>query len=126
MNPLNGSDAFENPDGDGYDVNRDGVLSQDEAFVNYLEYHIRSDLFNGNQNARWCSNCPGNFTTKLFDHISDLGAPDDTFADRASGSVTAGLSSYSVGAADPLSADTDDDGMPDGWENLVCEMEFTR
>ena len=30
--------------------------------------------------------------------------------------MTAGLSSYSVGAADPLSADTDDDGMPDGWE----------
>ncbi|MEC8151711.1 MAG: hypothetical protein VX068_03600, partial [Candidatus Thermoplasmatota archaeon] len=29
---------------------------------------------------------------------------------------TAGLSSYSVGAADPLNADTDDDGMPDGWE----------
>ena len=115
VNPLNGSDAFENPDGDGYDVNRDGVLSQDEAFVNYLEYHIRSDLFSGNQTLDGVE-LPGNFTTKLFDHISDLGAPDDTFADRASGSVTAGLSSYSVGAADPLSADTDDDGMPDGWE----------
>ena len=49
INPLNGSDAFENPDGDGYDVNHDGVLSADEAFVNYLEYYIRSDLFSGNQ-----------------------------------------------------------------------------
>ena len=59
--PLNGSDAFENPDGDGYDVNRDGVLSEDEAFVNYLEYHIRSDLFNGNQTLDGVQ-LPGNFT----------------------------------------------------------------
>ena len=40
VNPLNGSDLFENPDGDGYDVNKDGVLTQNEMFVNYLEYHL--------------------------------------------------------------------------------------
>ena len=56
--PLNGSDAFENPDGDGYDVNRDGVLSQDEAFVNYLEYHIRSDLSTAIKRSM-VFNCPG-------------------------------------------------------------------
>jgi hypothetical protein len=115
INPLNGSDAFENPDGDGYDVNHDGILTSDEAFVNYLEYHIRSDLFNGNQTLDG-STLPGGFTTSLFNNISSFGAPEATFGDRASGSVTAGLSAYSVGAADPLSADTDDDGMPDGWE----------
>ena len=26
VNPLNGSDLFESPDGDGYDIDRDGVL----------------------------------------------------------------------------------------------------
>ncbi|DAC59670.1 MAG TPA: hypothetical protein D7I08_01780, partial [Candidatus Poseidoniales archaeon] len=83
--------------------------------MNYLEYHVRTDLFNGNSTLDGVP-LPSNFTTRLFDNIGDLGAPDDTFADRASGSVTAGLSTYSVGAADPLSADTDDDGMPDGWE----------
>ena len=49
VNPLNGSDMFENPDGDGYDVNKDGVLTPNEMFVNYLEYHIRSGLFLNNQ-----------------------------------------------------------------------------
>ena len=48
INPLNGSDAFENPDGDGYDINHNGVIEENEAFVNWLEYHIRDDLFSGN------------------------------------------------------------------------------
>ena len=115
VNPLNGSDAFENPDGDGYDVNHDGVLTQDEAFVNYLEYHIRTDLFSGNLTYSG-EELPQGFTTSLFDSIDDLGAPEATFAERASGAVTSGQSAYSVGAADPLNPDTDQDGMPDGWE----------
>ena len=83
---------------------------------NYLEYHIVNDLFNGNQIPDGVE-IPGNFTTKLFDNIADFGVPDDTFADRASGSVTAGLSSSTAWAPQiPLNADTDDDGMPDGWE----------
>ena len=45
INPLNGSDAFENPDGDGYDINHNGVIEENEAFVNWLEYNIRDDLF---------------------------------------------------------------------------------
>ena len=115
VNPLNGSDAFENPDGDGYDINHDGVLDQNEAFVNYLEYHLRSDLFLGNQTFDGQS-LPNEFSTNLFDHVSDYGAPEATFAERASGSVTSGQSTYNVGASDPLNSDSDDDGMPDGWE----------
>ena len=38
INPLNGSDALNNPDGDGYDINMDGVLSMDEQLVNCLLY----------------------------------------------------------------------------------------
>ena len=41
INPLNGSDYPNNPDGDGYDVNLDGEISPDEEFNNWLEYHIR-------------------------------------------------------------------------------------
>jgi hypothetical protein len=115
VNPLNGSDAFENPDGDGYDINRDGIISSDEAFVNYLEYHIRSDLFSGNQTLDGVE-LPNGFSTNLFQNISDYGMPEANFGERASGALSVGQSSYSVGAADPLDADSDDDGMPDGWE----------
>ena len=37
INPLNGSDALNNPDNDGFDINNDGVLQLNESFVNYLE-----------------------------------------------------------------------------------------
>lgn len=115
VNPLNGSDALENPDGDGYDINHDGVLDLNESFVNYLEYHLRSDLFAGNETLDGLT-LPYGLSTNLFDHISDYGAPEATFAERASGGVTAGQSTYSIGASDPLSSDSDEDGMPDGWE----------
>ena len=115
VNPLNGSDAFENPDGDGYDIDHDGILSLNESFVNYLEYHLRSDLFSGNQTLGGVT-LPEGFTTNLFDDVGAFGEPEATFAERASGSVTVTQSTYDIGAANPLSADTDDDGMPDGWE----------
>ena len=74
VNPLNGSDMFENPDGDGYDVNKDGVLTPNEMFVNYLEYHIRSGLFLNNLSSDG-TELPNGFTTDLFNNISDFGSP---------------------------------------------------
>ncbi|MBF15108.1 MAG: hypothetical protein CMA97_06310 [Euryarchaeota archaeon] len=115
VNPLNGSDMFENPDGDGYDVNKDGVLTPNEMFVNYLEYHVRSGLFLNNQTLDGVE-LPNGFTTDLFDNISDFGTPEDDFASRASGAILAGQISIEKGSTDPFSADSDDDGMPDGWE----------
>ena len=103
----------ENPDGDGYDIDHDGVLSEDEAFVNYLEYHVRTDLFSGNMTLSGVP-LPEGFSTQLFDGIDEQGQPDATFAERASGAVTSGQSAYSVGAADQLSAQPDHDGRPDG------------
>ena len=44
INPLNGSDYLNNPDGDGYDVDRDGILSPEESLVNWLEYHLKLSL----------------------------------------------------------------------------------
>ena len=115
VNPLNGSDLFENPDGDGYDVNKDGVLTPNEMYVNYLEYHVRFGLFLDNQTLGGVE-LPNGFTTDLFDNVSDFGTPDDDFAARASGAILASQISIEKGSTDPFSADSDDDGMPDGWE----------
>ena len=112
---MNGSELFENPDADGYDVTKDGVLTQNEMFVNYLEYHIRSGLFLDNQTLDGME-LPNGFTTDLFDNISDFGLPEADFATRASGAILAGQISIEKGSTDPFSADSDDDGMPDGWE----------
>ena len=102
INPLNGSDLFENPDGDGYDINHNGVIEDNEAFVNWLEYNIRDKLFSGNMSLEG-EMIPEGFSTDLFRNISDNGAPEGLFSD---GSLT----------GDPTSADSDSDGMPDGWE----------
>ena len=45
INPLNGSDSLNNPDGDGYDVNMDGSLSLDEQLVEWLEYRESQIIF---------------------------------------------------------------------------------
>ena len=102
INPLNGSDAFENPDGDGYDINHNGVIEDNEAFVNWLEYNIKDNLFDGNMSLDG-EVIPQNFTTDLFQNISDWGAPESNFGD---GTTT----------GDPTESDSDSDGMPDGWE----------
>ena len=115
VNPMNGSDAFENPDGDGYDVNKNGVLEPSEMFVNYLEYHVSTDLFLDNQTLSGME-LPSGFHTDLFDNISDFGLPESTFAERASGAILAAQISLEKGSCDPFKADSDADGMPDGWE----------
>ena len=102
INPLNGSDAFENPDGDGFDINRNGVIEDNEAFVNWLEYNIKDALFDGNQSLDG-DEIPEGFSTDLFRNISDWGVPEGLFGDG-------------IETGDPTSADSDSDGMPDGWE----------
>ena len=102
INPLNGSDAFENPDGDGYDINHNGIIEDNEAFVNWLEYHIRDNLFDGNQSLDG-ETIPNNFSTDLFRNISDWAEPEANFGDG-------------IATGDPTDSDSDSDGMPDGWE----------
>ena len=115
INPLNGSDALNNPDGDGFDINRDGILQLNEAFVNYLEYHLKDDLFDENSPVDF-SQLPFGLSTDLFSNVSNAGIPQASYPDRASGSLIANQNPFDSGAADPLNSDTDDDGMPDGWE----------
>ena len=115
INPLNGSDALNNPDGDGFDINRDGELQQNEQFVNWLEYHIRSDLFTSTESFNGVP-IPFGLETDLFNNISVSGTPEATFAQKAAGSLLASQNSIDAGSSNPLDADTDNDGMPDGWE----------
>ena len=115
INPLNGSDAFNNPDNDGYDVNHDGVLDFDEQLVNYLEYHLKDTLFLGNKTLDG-EEIPQSFNSSLFNNMSDWGTPESPFGDYVTASVTVGQPKAHFGSSNPLLSDTDGDGMPDGWE----------
>ena len=117
INPLNGSDYLNNPDGDGYDIDRDGKLSLEESLVNWLEYHLKSSILYGDQTAAGEA-YPENFTTLLWNETW-LDFAEDSFGERTSlaySSLVNGTTPKDVGSGNPLSADSDRDGMPDGWE----------
>ena len=112
INPLNNSDALSNPDAFGYDINGDGVLTQNEAFVNWLEYFIQNNSFQD------LSTLPEGFTTDLFSNLGNtLSVPDGMkFIDRAGDSYISTQIEIERGSTNPLSKDSDNDGLPDGWE----------
>ena len=114
---MNGSDALNNPDGDGFDVNNNGKIESEEAFVNWMEYHIKSDilLYNSIQSGIFY---PDNHTSSL-PHHSWQGLADESFGERTGEyylSLSNRLPTEDIGSSDPLSSDSDNDGMPDGWE----------
>ncbi len=117
INPLNGSDYFNNPDGDGYDANHDGVLTEDEWFNNWMEYHIKDKQIFGNMTDDGTPH-PAGFVTSLWNESWMSGATLP-FGERAGSNAISnvpGIILTDEGASDPLSADSDMDGMPDGWE----------
>ena len=117
INPLNGSDALNNPDGDGYDINMDGILSLDEQFVNWLEYHLKDQIIFNDETASGLP-FPDGFSTNLS-HSSWSGLAPGSFGEYTSTaylSLVNGTTVEDVGSGDPLSSDSDRDGMPDGWE----------
>ncbi len=117
INPMNGSDSLNNPDGDGFDVNMNGELELEEAFVNWFEYHIKSEIILENSTQSGIP-YPENMTTKLA-HSSWEGLAQDSFGARIGSeyqSQWGGLPTHDIGSSDPLSSDSDKDGMPDGWE----------
>ena len=123
INPLNGSDAFSNPDGDGYDVNHDGIFGPNESFNNWMEYHIMDRIIYGNISDD-DSMHPNGFETLLWDPSWQATA-STSFGSFQSQNVIdwheslvddSRMVSGDLGASNPLSVDTDDDGMPDGWE----------
>ena len=117
INPMNGSDSLNNPDGDGFDLNRNGVLELEESFVNWLEYHIKSEIILTN------STFTGQNYPQEHDHYTGtqyLGRPRTKSVRQYDleqlPSLWAGLPTEDIGSADPLNTDSDNDGMPDGWE----------
>lgn len=117
INPLNGSDALNNPDGDGFDVNHDGVLDLNERLVNWLEYHLKDQIIHTDTTDTGLT-FPDNFTT-LLAHESWIGFAGASFGLHTSNSYRSlinGTTSDDVGASNPLEPDSDRDGIPDGWE----------
>ncbi|MDG1535983.1 MAG: hypothetical protein P8Q45_02025 [Candidatus Thalassarchaeaceae archaeon] len=117
INPLNGSDALNNPDGDGFDVNHDGVLDLNESLVNWLEYHLKDQIIHTDTTDTGLT-FPDNFTT-LLAHESWIGFAGASFGLHTSNSYRSlinGTTSDDVGASNPLESDSDHDGIPDGWE----------
>ena len=119
INPLNGSDAFSNPDGDGYDANHDGQITQDEAYTNWMEYHVSALIMMGNMTQDG-DTLP--FTTSLWNATwtDSANEPFGTFVDsnvlaRMANNISQ-VPLMDHGSSEPLDRYTDDDGMPDGWE----------
>ena len=85
INPMNGSDAFNNPDGDGYDVNRDGIIGPDEALNNWMEYHIIDRIMLANEVTDGRLH-PDGFETALF-NPSWASGPTTSFGQQSSDDV---------------------------------------
>ena len=76
---MNGSDALKNPDGDGFDINKNGVIDQEEAFVNWLEYHMKSEILLQDSTHSGMK-YPDNFTSNL-PHHSWQGLANEAFGE---------------------------------------------
>jgi hypothetical protein len=114
---MNGSDALNNPDGDGYDVNHNGILELEERLVNWLEFHWKSDIIFSDTTDNGLT-FPDNFTTLLFNDTWENFA-GGSFGESATDSYNIlinGTTAIDIGSGNPLNADSDQDGMPDGWE----------
>ena len=117
LNPLNGSDALNNPDGDGYDVNHNGVLELEEQLVNWIEFHWKSEIIFSDTTDNGLS-FPENFSTVLFNDTWENFA-EGSFGEYATNSYNSlinATTAIDIGSGNPLNSDSDLDGMPDGWE----------
>ena len=80
---MNGSDYLNNPDGDGFDINLDGIISLDESLVNWMEYHLKSEILLESGTSSGII-YPNNFTTSLT-HESWKGISMGSFGDFVGG-----------------------------------------
>lgn len=116
VNPLNGSDALENPDGDGWDVNLDGTLDLSESYVNWLEFHLKDLVLVEGQASFGSLEVPEGVGMDLFLGMMSGDDGPHGFLQDADAATLATSSPNALGSTDPQRTDTDDDGMPDGWE----------
>ena len=91
------------------------MLEPDEQLTNYLEYHLKDTSFFG-QNSTASSTLPFGLYTSLWQATEALAPSQDTFGGQASGIYLYPQLEDDRGSANPISADSDGDGMADGWE----------
>ena len=106
-------DADEDKDSDGYDANRDGVMSDEEKYTNLEEYHNNTnpndpDTDGGGAWDGW----------EIYYGFNPKSSTDDSL-DSDSDSLVNSLEFY--WDSNPFSSDSDQDGMPDGWEDSYSD-----
>ena len=102
-------DPDEDNDADGYDANRDGVLSDEEKYTNLEEYYN-----NTNPNDKDTDDGLAWDGWEVYYGFNPRNATDDSL-DNDGDSLVNYLEFY--WDTDPFDTDTDQDGMPDGWED---------
>lgn len=106
-------DPDEDNDSDGYDANRDGIISPDEQYTNLEEYFNNtnpndSDTDDGGAWDGW----------EVYYGFNPKSASDEADDDDGDSLVNS-IEFY--WDSDPFSDDTDQDGMPDGWEDTYSD-----
>jgi len=110
LDPLDASDADEDPDNDGYDFDRDGSISSLERHTNWWEFQGRTDPWvNDTDNDTMFDGFEVRYGIKAIGRMGDdrLEDPDED--------GLLNIEEYDNGT-NPNDPDHDDDGMPDGWE----------
>ena len=135
FDPLNASDETDDPDDDGFDVNRDGFLSVAEKFTSPEEYQYgMPGNFTTELDGLWCyATLPqGSIQTQWPFIVNGLNASFTNILDACTSNVTDAVGEDLWLGTDPLLDDSDryswdgfairplypsfGDGMPDGWE----------
>jgi len=106
-------DPDEDNDSDGYDANRDGIISDEEKYTNLEEY-----LNNTNPNDSDTDDGGAWDGWEVYYGFNPKSAADES-NDNDGDSLTNAIEFY--WDSDPFSADTDQDGMPDGWEDTYSD-----
>jgi len=145
FNPIDNSDAWQDPDSDGWDENYDNELSFEERYLNYMEYFNGTNPFSWDTDGDTMSDgwevyfelnpldLSDNFGDKDEDDLPNLYEYNNSLVETGWTDTDGILSSRpdlndtdNDGASDydeletyltdPTCNDTDGDGMPDGWE----------
>ena len=124
LNPTSASDANEDFDGDGYDSNRDGFITQSEKFTNYEEFmNNTAPNSNDTDNDGMWDGWEVYYNLNPRDSFdSTVDNDEDGFDANYNGSLEEDEEHNNLlefmADTHPYIADTDADGMLDGWEWL--------
>ena len=124
LNPFDASDAHEDSDWDGIDLNRDGELNEEERYTNLEEYRDETypkQTLDLTEQGLVAADSDGDGMPDGWeahyglDPLTDIDADRDWDMSTTHGDGLTNLEEY-LNSTDPFNTDTDGDGMPDGWE----------